>query len=85
MIVGQIGSGHTLDELLAGYPYLEREDIPEGIAICGLARRGTRGRAVQELMTFLVNMSLSPGLGEFFFLTAVSRQFIGPRSDPATP
>ena len=27
MIVGQIGSGHTIEELLADYPYLEREDI----------------------------------------------------------
>jgi len=27
MIVGQIGAGHTIEELLAEYPYLEREDI----------------------------------------------------------
>jgi len=27
MIVGQIGAGHTLEELLADYPYLEREDL----------------------------------------------------------
>lgn len=27
MIVGQIGAGHSVDELLADYPYLEREDI----------------------------------------------------------
>jgi uncharacterized protein (DUF433 family) len=27
MIVGQIGAGHTVDEVLADYPYLEREDI----------------------------------------------------------
>jgi uncharacterized protein (DUF433 family) len=27
MIVGQIGAGHTLEEVLADYPYLEREDI----------------------------------------------------------
>lgn len=26
MIVGQIGSGRSVDELLADYPYLERED-----------------------------------------------------------
>jgi uncharacterized protein (DUF433 family) len=29
MIVGQIGAGRTMDELLADYPYLEREDILE--------------------------------------------------------
>lgn len=27
MIVGQIGAGHSVDEILADYPYLEREDI----------------------------------------------------------
>ncbi len=27
MIVGQIGAGHSVDEILAAYPYLEREDI----------------------------------------------------------
>ncbi len=27
MIVGQIGAGRSIDELLEDYPYLEREDI----------------------------------------------------------
>lgn len=31
MIVGQIGAGHTIDELLASYPYLEREDILQAL------------------------------------------------------
>jgi uncharacterized protein (DUF433 family) len=31
MIVGQIGAGRAVDELLADYPYLEREDILEAI------------------------------------------------------
>lgn len=31
MIVGQIGTGHTIDELLADYPYLEREDILQAL------------------------------------------------------
>ena len=31
MIVGQIGAGRTVDELLADYPYLAREDIPEAL------------------------------------------------------
>ncbi len=31
MIVGQIAAGHTLEELLAGYPYLERDDIIEAL------------------------------------------------------
>ncbi len=31
VIVGQISAGRTVDELLADYPYLEREDIPEAL------------------------------------------------------
>ncbi len=31
MIVGQIGSGTTIDELLAAYPYLEREDVLQAL------------------------------------------------------
>lgn len=31
MIVGQLGAGRTIDEILADYPYLEREDILEAI------------------------------------------------------
>jgi len=27
MIVGQIGAGVTIDELLAAYPYIERDDV----------------------------------------------------------
>ena len=31
MIVGQIGAGRTIDELLSDYPYLERDDILEAL------------------------------------------------------
>jgi uncharacterized protein (DUF433 family) len=31
MIVGQIGAGHSVDDLLADYPYLEREDILQAL------------------------------------------------------
>jgi uncharacterized protein (DUF433 family) len=31
MIVGQIGAGRTIDELLVDYPYLERDDILEAL------------------------------------------------------
>ena len=31
MIVGQIGTGHSVDEILADYPYLEREDIMQAL------------------------------------------------------
>lgn len=31
MIVGQIGAGHTIDDVLADYPYLEREDVMQAL------------------------------------------------------
>jgi uncharacterized protein (DUF433 family) len=31
MIVGQIGEGQTIDDLLASHPYLEREDILQAL------------------------------------------------------
>ncbi len=31
MIVGQIGAGHSIDEILSDYPYLEREDILQAL------------------------------------------------------
>jgi uncharacterized protein (DUF433 family) len=40
MIVGQIGSGHGIEEILADYPYLEREDIMQ--ALRHAARQASR-------------------------------------------
>lgn len=31
MIVGQIGAGHSIDEVLRDYPYLEREDVLQAL------------------------------------------------------
>jgi uncharacterized protein (DUF433 family) len=31
MIVGQIGTGHSIEAVLADYPYLEREDIMQAL------------------------------------------------------
>lgn len=31
MIVGQIGDGRSIEDLLAEYPYLEREDVLEAL------------------------------------------------------
>jgi len=31
MIVGQIGAGHSVEEILAAYPYLEREDVLQAL------------------------------------------------------
>ena len=31
MIVGQIGAGRSIDEMLTDYPYLEREDVLQAL------------------------------------------------------
>jgi len=31
MIVNQVGAGHSIEEVLADYPYLEREDILQAL------------------------------------------------------
>ena len=31
MVLGQIGAGRTVDEILSDYPYLEREDIMQAL------------------------------------------------------
>ena len=31
MVVGQIGAGHSVETVLAEYPYLEREDIMQAL------------------------------------------------------
>jgi uncharacterized protein (DUF433 family) len=41
MIVGQIGAGHSFDEVLVNYPYLEREDVFQALLY---AARLTSGR-----------------------------------------
>ena len=40
MIVGQIGAGVTIDELLEDYPYLEREDILQAASYAGWPASG---------------------------------------------
>lgn len=34
MILGEIGAGATIDEILADFPYLEREDILQAAQCC---------------------------------------------------
>jgi uncharacterized protein (DUF433 family) len=31
MVVSQIAAGHTIEEILADYPYLEREDVLQAL------------------------------------------------------
>ena len=31
MVVAQIGAGHSIDAILADYPYLEREDVMQAL------------------------------------------------------
>ena len=36
MIVRQIGSGTSIDDLLIAYPYLEREDVLQALRFAGM-------------------------------------------------
>ena len=48
MVVGQIGAGHSVDEVLTDYPYLEREDILQALryaAWCAEEREVVLGTA----------------------------------------
>jgi uncharacterized protein (DUF433 family) len=31
MVVGQIGAGHSIDDVLAAYPYMERDDVLQAL------------------------------------------------------
>lgn len=31
MIVGQVAAGHSIEEIIADYPYLEREDVVQAL------------------------------------------------------
>ena len=41
MIAGQIRAGETIDFLLAGYPYLEREDIIQALRYADKPEKAT--------------------------------------------
>jgi len=41
MIVGQIGAGRSVDDVLVDYPYLEREDILQALRYAAWQLRGT--------------------------------------------
>jgi uncharacterized protein (DUF433 family) len=40
MIVGQIAAGHSIEEVLADYPYLEREDILQALRYAAWLAQG---------------------------------------------
>ncbi|MBV8567188.1 MAG: DUF433 domain-containing protein [Methylobacteriaceae bacterium] len=43
MIVGQVDAGVTVEELLAAYPYLDRDDVLEAVRYAGcFGRSATR-------------------------------------------
>jgi uncharacterized protein (DUF433 family) len=48
MVVGQIGAGRSVDEVLADCPYLEREDVMQALryAAWGGARRNARSSTI---------------------------------------
>lgn len=49
MVVGQIGAGHGIDEILVDYPYLEREDIVQALHYSSLSTRESASPANRTL------------------------------------
>jgi uncharacterized protein (DUF433 family) len=50
MILGNLGAGVSIDELLAAYPYLEREDVLEAIRYAAwCVERGERFERAREI------------------------------------
>jgi len=47
MIVGLVGSGHSVDEVLAAYPYLEREDILQALRYAAYLASGREVELVE--------------------------------------
>ena len=59
MILGQIGSGHSIDEVLADYPYLEREDVLQALRYAAWLAEERRNCSAWR-MKLLIDMNLSP-------------------------
>jgi uncharacterized protein (DUF433 family) len=63
MIVGQIGAGRTVEELLAAYPYLEREDILQALRYAAWRaeeREVTRARDSRRRHEFVARLGCHP-------------------------
>ena len=41
MVLGQLAAGHSIDEVLEGYPYLERDDVFAALAWAAQQAQGT--------------------------------------------
>ncbi len=48
MLVNQIGAGRSIDQVLADYPYLEREDILQALQYAAWLAEGQDVALVQE-------------------------------------
>jgi uncharacterized protein (DUF433 family) len=46
-IVSQIGAGETIEELLADYPYIEREDIMQALQFAAWLAQGNTAALVE--------------------------------------
>jgi len=56
MIVGLVAFGHTTNEILAAYPYIDEEDIRQALAYTAWRVRGVRG-SLSDSMKLLIDMN----------------------------
>lgn len=57
MIVGQIGAGHSIEEILADYPYLDARTLCRRFATLRSVRMSAKARWLREVK-LLVDMDL---------------------------
>src|SRR5436305_6425047 len=56
-VLGQLAAGASIDELLADYPYLEREDVLAALEYADAAHERTGGGSIAGVKLLLVRTS----------------------------
>lgn len=63
MLVNQIGAGRSIDQVLADYPYLEREDILQALQYAAWLAEGQNAETQEEGFADTAHCSVSYRVG----------------------
>jgi uncharacterized protein (DUF433 family) len=64
-VLGQLAAGASVDELLADYPYLEREDVLAALEYAAAAAQERELAVVAPAAWLLLDANLSPAVARF--------------------
>ncbi len=64
MVLGQLAAEQTIDDVLANYPYLERDDVLAALEYAGRRRQRARGSGRPSRVRLLVDANLSPRVAD---------------------